>query len=155
MFRYFALLIGLAALATSAAPVSALAQACGDGVFAEQALASAKAAAPKDSCVLQEWEAAPNGGEAGDSGVTETWKIRAYERFLACYKSSAGHGAVGELGVDTERRRIPSGTRFIATVECSAPESLLSVFVAEDQGELALSPDLLGVHRPRTIARIR
>lgn len=118
MFRHFILLIGLSIWL---APASVLAQACGDGVFSEQALAAAKGAPPTDSCVLQEWEAMADGGEAGDANVTETWQVHAYERFLACYKSSAGHGAVGELGVDTEKRRIPSGTRFIATVQCSAP----------------------------------
>ena len=121
MIRLFTCVVGLFTISIGFAPVSALAQACGDGVFSEQALAAARAAPPQDSCVLQEWEATPDGGNGDDSAVTETWRVAAYERFLACYKSSAGHGAVGELGVDTEKRRIPSGTRFIAAVTCSAP----------------------------------
>jgi len=121
VLRHITLLIGLGALTVLALPASVMAQACGDGVFAEHALAAAKATPPPASCVLQEWESTPNGGEAGDGSVVETWQVRAYERFLACYRSSAGHGAVGELGVDTEKRRVPSGTRFTATVECTSP----------------------------------
>ncbi len=121
MFRLILCAIGLCAIGVGFAPGAAVAQACGDGVFSEQALAAARAAPPKDSCVLQEWEALPDGGNGDGSAVTETWRIQTFERFLACYKSSAGHGAVGELGVDTEKRRIPSGTRFIAAVTCSAP----------------------------------
>lgn len=120
MLHKFAPVIGSLALGIAVLPGSALAQACGDGVFADQAMAAAKAAPPVASCVLQEWEATPNGGESGDENVDEKWQVRAYERFLACYRSDAGHGAVGELGVDTEKRRVPSGTRFTATVTCSA-----------------------------------
>jgi len=119
VLRHFIFLIGLGALTVTASPTLVLAQACGDGVFAEHALSAAKAAPPAASCVLQEWEATPNGGELGDGGVVEMWQVRAYERFLACYRSSAGHGAVGELGVDTEKRRVPSGTQFTASVSCT------------------------------------
>ena len=142
MFRHLLQLIGLAALAICVAPVSVMSQACGDGVFAEHAIAAAQAAAPQDSCVLQEWESAANGGEAGDDDIVETWQVRAYERFLACYRSSAGHGAVGELGVDTEKRRIPSGTRFTAMVSCSAPVGCDAAAATEPTCEVVWSePD--------------
>ena len=137
MFHTWPRLIGLIALILAAMPAPAMAQACGEGVFAEQAIAAAKAAAPQDSCVLQEWESMPAGGEVTGDGVVETWQVRTYERFLACYRSSAGHGAVGELGVDTEKRRIPSGTRFIATVSCSAPVGCGEAAAAEPQCEVA------------------
>ena len=72
-------------------------------------------------CMLQEWEAniVPEKSNL-DEGI-EVWEVFAYERFLACYRSnsSEGTGAVGELGVDTEKRRVPNGTRFRAEVICS------------------------------------
>ncbi|MFP6757500.1 MAG: hypothetical protein VCC99_04680 [Alphaproteobacteria bacterium] len=79
------------------------------------ALVAAQAAHPEASCVMQEWEVGRADGEV--------WQVTAYERFLACYRSSQGHDAVGEIGVETEKRRIPSGTRFIADVTCDASGS--------------------------------
>ncbi len=84
------------------------------------ALESAQGAPPPDSCVLQEWSAAAGTPDIGDGRIDTTVGVTAYERFLACYRSAEGHGAVGELGVETEKRRIAAGTRFVADVTCSA-----------------------------------
>ena len=67
-------------------------------------------------CMLQEWEADLIPEKSKDE--TKVWNVFAYERFLACYRSGSSTGAVGELGVDTEKRRVANGTRFTAEVTC-------------------------------------
>ena len=121
----FQLLVGVAGAVAAAAVAHA-----DDGVFADRAMAAARAAPPAASCVLQEWEAALAGrkGEA-----IEVWRVQAHERFLACYRTAEAHGTVGEIGVDTEKRRVPSGTRFTATVRCQAGEPTCTVTWAEPE----------------------
>lgn len=121
----FRLLVGLVSALAAAAVAHA-----DDGVFADRAMAAARAAPPQASCVLQEWGAALDGREGE---AIEVWQVQAYERFLACYRTAESHGTVGELGVDTEKRAVPSGTRFSATVRCHAGEPACTVVWAEPE----------------------
>ena len=106
-------LIAVSAFAASLLPASAFAEDC---LTHDQAIAAAQASPPEASCVLQEWHGEPVEGEDA------TWRVYAYERFLACYKTESAHGTAGEYGVDTEKRRVPGGTRFTAIVTCDAVE---------------------------------
>ena len=59
------------------------------------------------------------------SSNIETYDVFGYERFLACYRSASKIGAAGEIGVDTEKRKVPNETRFM----------ILSPIVRHKKGE--------------------
>ena len=68
--------------------------------------------------MLSQWEAKIIEEETNIKNKIETYDVFGYERFLACYRSASKVGAAGELGVDTEKRKVPNGTRFRARVIC-------------------------------------
>ena len=74
------------------------------------------ASSPVFSCMLSQWEGKLVETETDIKKNIETYDVFGYERFLACYRSASKVGAQGELGVDTEKRKIPNGTRFRARV---------------------------------------
>ena len=76
------------------------------------------ASSPVFSCMLSQWEGKLVETETDIKKNIETYDVFGYERFLACYRSASKVGAQGELGVDTEKRKIPNGTRFRARVIC-------------------------------------
>ena len=73
---------------------------------------------PVFSCMLSQWNAKLVDSETDLSSNIETYDVFGYERFLACYRSASKIGAAGEIGVDTEKRKVPNGTRFRARVVC-------------------------------------
>ena len=73
---------------------------------------------PVFSCMLSQWNAKLVDSETDLSSNIETYDVYGYERFLACYRSASKIGAAGEIGVDTEKRKVPNGTRFRARVVC-------------------------------------
>jgi len=73
---------------------------------------------PFFGCMLQEWHANFLLNKSNLDNQIEVWEVFTYERFLACYRSNSTTGEVGELGVDTEKRRVINGTRFKAIVIC-------------------------------------
>ena len=73
---------------------------------------------PVFSCMLSKWNAKLVDSETDLSSNIETYDVFGYERFLACYRSASKIGAAGEIGVDTEKRKVPNGTRFRARVVC-------------------------------------
>ena len=77
------------------------------------------ASSPVFSCMLSQWEAKLVDDETNLNKKIETYDVFGYERFLACYRSGTRVGAAGELGVDTEKRKVPNGTRFRARVVCT------------------------------------
>lgn len=70
-------------------------------------------------CMLQEWHANFLENRSNVDSRIEVWEVFAYERFLACYRSNSTTGQVGELGVETEKRKVVNGTRFKAIVNCN------------------------------------
>ena len=68
--------------------------------------------------MLSQWEGKYLKSESIPSENKEVFDVYGYERFLACYRSASKTGAKGELGVDTEKRKVPNGTRFRARVTC-------------------------------------
>ena len=76
------------------------------------------ASSPVFSCMLSQWEGKLVDKETDLKKNIETYDVFGYERFLACYRSASKVGAQGELGVNTEKRKIPNGTRFRAKVVC-------------------------------------
>ena len=72
------------------------------------------------SCMLSNWNAEINTSKSKITENIEAYNVFGYERFLACYRSVAGHGAAGEIGVDTEKRKVANGTRFRAEVLCKS-----------------------------------
>ena len=73
---------------------------------------------PVFSCMLSQWNAKLVDSETDLSSNIETYDVFGYERFLACYRSASKIGAAGAIGVDTEKRKVPNGTRFRARVVC-------------------------------------
>ena len=73
---------------------------------------------PVFSCMLSQWNAKLVNSETDLSSNIETYDVFGYERFLACYRSASKIGAAGEIGVDTEKRKVTNGTRFRARVVC-------------------------------------
>jgi len=73
---------------------------------------------PFFGCMLQEWHANFLSNKSNFDNRIEVWEVFTYERFLACYRSNSTTGKVGELGVETEKRRVVNGTRFKAIVKC-------------------------------------
>ena len=73
---------------------------------------------PVFSCMLSQWHGVLIEDKSDFNNRIETYDVFGYERFLACYRSASKVGAAGELGVDTEKRKIPNGTRFRARVAC-------------------------------------
>ena len=90
----------------------------------EQAIKAAQENRIKDpsspvySCMLSGWEAKIDEEKSDVNQKKEVYNVYAYERFLACYNSKSRTGAPGEIGVETEKRKIPNGTRFRAEVIC-------------------------------------
>ena len=97
-----------------------------DGCLADIAIKNAQENRIKDSsselfsCMLSHWHADINVSKSKISEKIEVYNVFGYERFLACYRSVAGHGAAGEIGVDTEKRKVANGTRFRAEVLCKS-----------------------------------
>ena len=73
---------------------------------------------PVFSCMLSQWEGEYLETESKRSENKHVFNVFGYERFLACYRSATKAGAKGELGVDTEKRKVPNGTKFRAKVIC-------------------------------------
>ena len=73
---------------------------------------------PVFSCMLSQWNAKLVDSETDLSSNIETYDVFGYERFLACYRSASKIRAAGEICVDTEKRKVPNGTRFRARVVC-------------------------------------
>ncbi|MAC41621.1 MAG: hypothetical protein CMJ05_07505 [Pelagibacterales bacterium] len=97
-----------------------------DGCLADIAIKNAQENRIKDSsselfsCMLSNWHAEINISKSKINENIEAYTVFGYERFLACYRSVAGHGAAGEIGVDTEKRKVANGTRFRAEVLCKS-----------------------------------
>ena len=97
-----------------------------DGCLADIAIKNAQENRIKDSsselfsCMLSHWHAEINISKSKINENIEAYNVFGYERFLACYRSVAGHGAAGEIGVDTEKRKVANGTRFRAEVICKS-----------------------------------
>jgi hypothetical protein len=97
-----------------------------EGCMMQKAIESAQENRIKDSsselfsCMLSHWHADINVSKSKISEKIEVYNVFGYERFLACYRSVAGHGAAGEIGVDTEKRKVANGTRFRAEVICKS-----------------------------------
>ena len=97
-----------------------------DGCLADIAIKNAQENRIKDSsselfsCMLSNWHAEINISKSKINENIEAYNVFGYERFLACYRSVAGHGAAGEIGVDTEKRKVANGTRFRAEVLCKS-----------------------------------
>ena len=97
-----------------------------DGCLADIAIKNAQENRIKDSsselfsCMLSNWNAEINTSKSKITENIEAYNVFGYERFLACYRSVAGHGAAGEIGVDTEKRKVANGTRFRAEVLCKS-----------------------------------
>jgi len=95
-----------------------------DGCLADIAIKNAQENRIKDassslfSCMLSNWHTELDKNKSNISENIEVYNVYGYERFLACYRSSSGHGAAGEIGVDREKRKVPNGTRFRAEVTC-------------------------------------
>lgn len=71
------------------------------------------------SCMLSNWHGEFVSDKSELSKNILVYNVFGYERFLACYRSDSGHGTAGEIGVDTERRKVINGTRFRAEVTCN------------------------------------
>ena len=95
-----------------------------DNSMLEKAIEAAQANRIKDpsspvfSCMLSQWEGEYLETESKPSENKHVYNVFGYERFLACYRSATKAGAKGELGVDTEKRKVPNGTKFRAKVIC-------------------------------------
>ena len=95
-----------------------------DNSMLEKAIEAAQVNRIKDpsspvfSCMLSQWEGEYLETESKPSENKHVFNVFGYERFLACYRSATKAGAKGELGVDTEKRKVPNGTKFRAKVIC-------------------------------------
>jgi len=107
---------------------NALAQDCSNDqeCMLQKAIESAQENRIKDSsselfsCMLSNWHGEFISDKSELSKNILVYNVFGYERFLACYRSVAGHGAAGEIGVDTEKRKVVNGTRFRAEVICNS-----------------------------------
>ena len=72
------------------------------------------------SCMLSNWHGEFISDKSEISESLLVYNVFGYERFLACYRSVSGHGTAGEIGVDTEKRKVLNGTRFRAEGICDS-----------------------------------
>lgn len=95
-----------------------------DNVMLDKAIKAAQSSRVKDpsspvfSCMLSQWEGKYIEAQSNSTKNIQVFDVFGYERFLACYRSASKVGAKGELGVDTEKRKVPNGTKFRARVIC-------------------------------------
>ena len=95
-----------------------------DNVMLDKAIKAAQSSRVKDpsspvfSCMLSQWEGKYIEAQSNSAKKIQVFDVFGYERFLACYRSASKIGATGEIGVDTEKWKVPNGTRFRARVVC-------------------------------------